>query len=602
MSQQKPFTISATVDFPDDCYQHVYTPQMLDEMIDILASLGVTKINWLYYGSVAEGSFWSGPEWGTWGSENASCLETVRILGEPLKAAVPIIHKHGMQVFSVIKPYATGLSASIFEGSPFAQKYGGPERIGGPVAASIPFIRRDPQLRVARRPGADPQNLSGIPVTRIKLRKNNASPTRLQKENLEVWVSEDNCGYARRVVELSLHEEIELASQDFVDYDGRTFIHTGDPLRTLTLEGLYLTDKYILISTNFSDHQGDFRNSALAMLEVYGPDGLLPVTVATGYTTWYGPCDFRTSGLQYDTGLGSMPFTLDVDNHPVLDDHFPYLKSQGYIAFARGRNQYLPNAPCEAYPEVQQLWLDWVDESLQAGVDGIDFRISGHSTLTDWPTDYGFNQVILDAYRQRYHEDPGAACENVDLVKLAQLRGETYSNFLREARSHISQAGKPMYIHLHTEAFRENIPPGAIMGFPANMQFDWQGWLQEGLVDGITLRTSWFEACEAEGDRRGKSRRGLLPDVLADPVITDAIQTVTQFDLPIYLTRYIDASTPEFYPAEIDLAYSDGRFNGFDLYEGMYLCQPDSQGHVKPAPQWTIPIKEVVANINDRLS
>ena len=56
--------------------------------------------------------------------------------------------------------------------------------------------------------------------------------------------------------------------------------------------------------------------------------------------------------------------------------------------------------------------------------------------------------------------------------------------------------GKRMQVHVHTEAFRSDPCHGQLMGFPDNIRFDWQTWLNQRLVDGITLRTSWFEAME----------------------------------------------------------------------------------------------------------
>ena len=91
-----------------------------------------------------------------------------------------------------------------------------------------------------------------------------------------------------------------------------------------------------------------------------------------------------------------------------------------------------------------------------------------------------------------------------------------------------------MQVHLPTEAFRRDPCPGQLMGFPANIQFDWKTWLKEGLVDGITLRTSWFEALE---DPPGQVHRCRLPRALADPVVEEALNLTQELGLPVYLNR-----------------------------------------------------------------
>ena len=588
---QRRFELSATVDFPDDCAQHVFTPSMLDALMGILADMGVSRVNWLYYGSVDEGLFWSEPA--PFG--NRTWVETVRQLGEPMAAAVPLAHRHGMRLYAVIKPYNTGISGSTPTGQTDAERSDGLDRLGGPMTSSVPFVRRNPHLRIARRLGSRPEDLATIPIIRLRLLKQDSSPTRVAPKNLQIWTSNTNSRYTRRDLTFTVRESVEPGAQSVTDYDGNTVTAAGNPVRVLTLDGLHLTDRYVLITTDFRDREGDFRNTPLAMVEAHGPSGPLPISVATAYTIGDGPRDFRTGGLEFDTGLGTMPTTLDVDNTPVSGDRFPFLKTQGVIGLARGRNRYLPTALSEGYAEVHALWLGWVDECLASGVDGIDLRMSAHSTLTDHPEDYGFNPPIVAAYRRRYGIDIDT--DPVDLAALAAVRGELFTPFVRAARLRAESAGKPLLIHLHTEAFRPSPPPGAIMGFPANLLFDWRGWLDDGLVDAVTLRTSWFESYEPGSARRLGQPAWTLDRALTDPVVEDAIRTVRTHGLPLYLTRYVLATgSPDLYAREIEATARDGRFDGFDVYESKHITLIDN-GQVLPKREWTDAIGRVFAKV-----
>ena len=43
----------------------------------------------------------------------------------------------------------------------------------------------------------------------------------------------------------------------------------------------------------------------------------------------------------------------------------------------------MPGALCETEPQVLDFWLSCIGEMLDAGVDGIDIRISAHGSLTE---------------------------------------------------------------------------------------------------------------------------------------------------------------------------------------------------------------------------
>ena len=175
---------------------------------------------------------------------------------------------------------------------------------------------------------------------------------------------------------------------------------------------------------------------AVGMVEAYGPDpSPLPIEVATLSTVWNRPRDFRTGGLEFDSGFGTLPVALDTDNRLRDDgDRWDSLQRGGVIAFARGRNDYLPSTPCEVYPEVKKLWSGWVDRVLDTGVDGIDLRISHHGSLVDDPLEYGFNEPVLVEFRQRHGAEPSDSPEDMD--RLARIRGATIpiSSVRRAAR------------------------------------------------------------------------------------------------------------------------------------------------------------------------
>ncbi len=524
-SRREPFLLSATVDFPDDVGQGPYNLELLDQLMGQLVQMGVRRVYWLYYGDIDPDSYWAGNlfEYMKYGPP------TLANLGEPVRAAVPVAHRHGLELYGVLKPYNTGLSGTYPEGSPEAGATG-ITRIGGTVQQVIPFVERYPGTRVSRRPWNPPDDLHRLPIKKIRLLKKDDSPTRIRAENLEIWTSPTNYRYQPRIKVNRVREEVTTADRDVRDYYGNLLTTQGAPVQALTLEGLDLDDRYILVTTNFQDRGGDFRNSALGMVEAYGPGpDPLPIVVASHSAIWTQPRNFRTGGLEFDLGLGPYEMTLDEDN--TSNEGHGWARG-GCVAFARGKNTYLPCTPCEVYPEVQKLWLGWIDRLIEAGVDGIDLRVSHHGSLTDEPFEYGFNEPVLKEYAE-HHGDQSSG--SYDLTLLSQLRGQHYTDFVSEASRRVRSAGGKMQAHLHAEAFRPDPCHGQLMGFPANISFQWRDWLKSGLLDEATLRTSWFEAIEDPPG--GSPDRSRLVKVLADPVVKDMLELTGELDLPVYLCR-----------------------------------------------------------------
>ena len=75
-------------------------------------------------------------------------------------------------------------------------------------------------------------------------------------------------------------------------------------------------------------------------------------------------------------------------------------------------------------------------------------------------------------------------------------------------------------------------------GIPPHLDFQWRTWLREGLIDGITLRTSWFEGWEDASE--SSTLRSRLSTALADPVVEESLSLAQEMDVPVYLNRYLN--------------------------------------------------------------
>ncbi|HRE83613.1 MAG TPA: hypothetical protein PLN52_21385 [Opitutaceae bacterium] len=573
------FKLSVTVDFPDDITKGPFDQDRLDEVMTTISNLGASRVNWMYYGSLtpddpARGNIWEG-HWATYAPQ------TLAQIGEPLQAAVKAAKKQGLEVFGMLKPYNGGLSGTYPLGSPEAGTKSKITRIGGTIQQLIPFLDTHPEMRLQRRPEEGP--IATGPITEIRLTKSDGSTTRLAPEHLRIWVSEDNFKYRPLGIIPQGTVALERAQREIKDYHGNVLTRKGEPVRVIHLTGLSLTAKFIVLSTTFAEGSGDFRNTPTGMVELFNPQGVsLPCGLATHAALWIRPRDFRTYGLEFDMGYGHLPITLDQPWKGASSDPWKPFSGEdefaeetlfgkgptgGFIGIALGRNEYAAAAPSEAYAEVRALWLTWVRQMLDAGVDGVNLRISAHGTLSDEPDAYGWNPPVIAAYRQRYGEGP------IDPAKIATIRGDFYSKFVEEASRLVRSRGKKLHVHLHAEAFRPSLVFGQQNGIPAGIDFQWKRWLREGWVDEVYLRTSWFEAAE---DPLGAkfTQRSRLAAALSDPVAEDMIATAQELKLPITLNRYIGrAAGLEEYISDLKQIYRDKRFSGFDVYEFFDLAQ-----------------------------
>ncbi|MFZ9681799.1 MAG: hypothetical protein ACO3DQ_01135 [Cephaloticoccus sp.] len=578
------FQLSVTVDIPDDFTKGTIDAARLDEMMRLIRETGATRVHWLYYGEIDPADERAGNIWDCyWASHGRA---TIAAIGEPLRAAVRAAKAHGLEIYGVLKPYNGGLAGSLPAGSPEAGTRSQLTRIGGSLVQVIPFLEKHPEMRPQRRPGL----ASTGPIRAIHLAKAEASPTRLRPEHLRLWVSADNHAYRPLPLTPTGSVEVAPAAREVRDYHGNILTRAGDPVQVLRLTGLEIHEPFVVVTTTHATGPGDFRNTPLGMVSVFGDAGEpLDCVLATHAALWIKPRDFRTYGLEFDQGYGHLPITLDAPWAAPTGDKWTHFSGEdefadeaifghgqagGFIGIARGKNTHLSATPCEAYPEVRTLWLGWVQAMLDAGVDGVDLRISAHGSLTDEPETFGWNPPVLAAYRARFGEG------EVEPGKLARVRGEFYTGFVRDAAALVRKHGRRTQLHLHAEAFRPDRVFGQVHGIPANVEFQWPRWLDEGLADEVVLRTSWFEAAE---DPLGaaQTNRSRLSSALMDPVATAMLEAAARHRLPVTLNRYIGrAAKLAEYLDDLSLTARDGRFARFDVYEFFDLAQasPDHPG------------------------
>lgn len=580
MTRSRPFVPEALVDFVDDALlaPRVLTPRDVDAMMAALAQRGIRRVSWGYYGDGHGGLLCPEKHLDDFNGGWPRLAATYRNLGNPLKVAVKAGHRHGLEVYAYFKPYEVGPGFLMPEGSPAARENGLLDHLGGRLGWMDPFVRDHPHLRIARKPLESPAHAGDEPIRAIRLIKRDDKPTRITGEHLQVWTSDRNWQYTRREVAFTVTQSVEPSRREVRDNAGRLVTAKGAPVRVLTLSGLDLRDKYVLVTTDFTDASGDFSNASTAMLEALDRQGrVIEGSVATGGTIYCRSLiDFRSKGLTYDFGWGGWVVTLDKAN--AGDPGW----QTGFIAFTRGRNSHLVGALCETEPAVQAFWLRCLEEMIDAGVDGVDLREESHSTHTDEPEAYGYNQVVLDQCGDIASLSPEAL-----RAKVAAVRGVAYTGFLRACKARLARAGKPMRYNLQADFFRADPPAERLLAYPLNIEFQWRRWIDEGLLDAVILRSYSLP---------GKSYNTPIEEVLADPVASAMVDASAKAGLPVAVNRYVNGAGENRLADEVRHVRRDPRLSGFIFYEvSDYLKFAEEEGRCGFASPWVAEAMGVAA-------
>ena len=132
------FALHALVDFIDDVQQGTFGPENVDALMASLQSMGADRVYWTFYG---EGRFWE--ECPIWRSR--SPVETKRLLGEPIRVAAAAAKRRGLEIFAYYKPYESGVSALLPEGSPEAKRYGVVSHLGAALPVTMRYVAEHPE-------------------------------------------------------------------------------------------------------------------------------------------------------------------------------------------------------------------------------------------------------------------------------------------------------------------------------------------------------------------------------------------------------------------------------------------------------------------------
>ena len=477
--------IHVAVDFNSD-YRKAGGPVQPANIVNLMArfaELGLERVYWIH------------------NAEDYYIGKSLTDEGTDLLAyAADAAHRHGLQFWGLYKPFETGRAAMEIPHEvrlPEDRQF--MEGIAGRAPYMAPFVLKHPELRLKRFPA---RSCTGIAIACVKLVKSDDLPTRLGRDDIELFSSPINGRFVRYRGRVQFSDTIE---------DRQSL-----PVRVLILAGLEIPadHRYLLVVPRRRSGEGDFSNREDRLLEIYDAKGnRLPATPDEGlmdreelerllrhyYLLQWGQQtipedrfpkgfgeDEPSSALILDSGHAPTTRTLDGNEGP----------RDGYAGVAKGKPIHVGGALHPTYPEVRRYWLKEIENRLlAAGADGIDIRFTQHSAWTSEGPYYGFNEPVVEEFRSRYGVD--VLTEPYDKEAFRKLQGEYLTQFMREVRSLLNDRGLPLQAHVNYFMERK-IPGWNRNNLPVNFDYEWRRWLREDIVDSVCLKYLPMRLVETE--------------------------------------------------------------------------------------------------------
>ncbi len=446
------------------------------------------------------------------GTENHT-LESILALGDPNLAYMYETKRQGMEAWAIIKPYESGTGFTIPHGAdaPLSRKK--IETIGGQHIHFDNLISDNPDLRIKRKPLSD-SILKKLdePIEALKvafcldyfIQKTSSEnyfefkglkESEIQIPNISLWMSQDNGRYIKYEGNYEVLAAIE--NRQTKDANGFLINDTLKRFLVLTIKDFKILDAYSYIAITLDEYKNMYT-IPYSMIRAFTSSGEIPVTTGIHVRSSLSPIERIKPYEKREWGLESRPVKGDDAEKSFMDWGFEFeFQGTGHwgdgwvnspvYGIAKGKRKYMAGTPCEAYPEVQDYWLDQVRRVIAMGFDGIDFRLQNHSGMVTDYINYGYNEPIINRYKEKFGID--ILKVEADPLKIMEIRGEYFLSFLEKAANVIHYNGKKMQIHLrHAYESPQLSDDFNELGFWAmpKILFDWKKAID--LADEVTIK------------------------------------------------------------------------------------------------------------------
>jgi len=500
------FPLEVTVDFNDDLMPTAWTRQTFTSLFTELKSWGTRRVSWIDLGREKDGYFDFAPL-----GIGPHGQQTFRNVGDIFTAAVETAHAHNIELYGLFKPYDMAIAGITCPPlSDIAKRCGRIARIGGSLGWATHLAADHQHLIMARKPSA--HGPARQPVwTRVDLVKDDDLPAAITPDDIAIIVSDDNETFREYAGPITRREVVEEYPVYRSTPSGPIPTKQLRRSRVFRFDGLNLREPFVAIQV-----KGDarsFSNRLCDLVHVFGHSALGGRSGGEETHLTYGLLPRRADyqamfmespdsphlpratvgpqgGFEFNRYPGSPSAAMMSGGDPIVTPLTLDRGAVSYIALARGKDRGPLAVLSPSFPETRALWMTWITAMLDAGADGIDIRPGHHHSDFAW-IEYGFEQPVRDEMLRRTGVDIWAT-DDFDHHLWRQVRGEGWTQFLREVSALVRGRGKKLALHI--DNYFDN-PPNA--GGAMNIVADWRTWLEEGLADVVTGKSLWPESSMA---------------------------------------------------------------------------------------------------------
>jgi len=440
--RRRKLQFQGTYDWPDNFGNVVYSPRDLEREMQWYKDCGLDRIYWLDY-AAERWLYKSQPRLPGWTDRIQECYRLFG--GDFLPGAVRAAHKVGQGFVTIFKP---------FDFTP-----------------EDAFVSTHPELCVRRNP-AWTSAAGQQPIQRIQLFQNDDQPFPFAGDTLQIWQSKDNVRYRRVRAGVSIAETIVDRPLSVSSPLGSVPGSVTRRVRCLTVTGLKTAAPYLALVAPECDPCVRLQNRAHALVELHD---LSDRAVS---------CLLDVRGRMPDNGFDFGPRKTNEASWTRSDvgvDRILVHRGESLaIGISRVQQMRLPGFLEPCFPEVRKFWLDQLRRGIDAGADGISIRIAHHVGCVDWLS-YMYAEPVLEEFRRRTGREPEPVNEDYTLIR--RIRGEAYTQLVRDASTMARRAGRRFQHHIEN---RMLVP--VEYDCYSQIHWDWQTWIRERLVDEVDLK------------------------------------------------------------------------------------------------------------------
>ncbi len=286
---------------------------------------------------------------------------------------------------------------------------------------------------------------------------------------INVWVSDDNGTYD--ILESNYSYKYTVNTKVLYDAEGdEMFDGVAKKVVTLEVTGLAIKNRFVAVTFDNGVYN---RLNLHSMVHIYSGNREIPSSKARYVRTVYEEYDLgenykdyvwgcepecvkseRATGIMYRDG--KIVASSSQSNKEYADkivqfnkygfefNWYPFGECIDYtnsiIGIARGKSPTYPGGLCEGYEEVRSFWLSHVESLAKGGFDGIVIRPQSHSSMVPDYKNYGFNEPIMEKYKELYGENAYNTLMNKDhavtdeeALRIMEIRGDYFELFLDDA-------------------------------------------------------------------------------------------------------------------------------------------------------------------------